>query len=1217
MALHPEDRITIREYLLGKLAGEDQRERVEERLLTDDEYFEELEIVKEELIDQYVGGALTNAERERFEQHFLTTRDRRRNLRLAQGLKEYAATATGKKRVREKPDRVRPRLSWTRAFSASPLAVAATLLVVAGLSFGAWRLFVYQSDVDKGLIALEAAYRDERPIEVRLTGLGYAPLTNARGNVQRVDINSRDRAERILQDAANNHPGPASRHALGKLYLYEQQFDKAITNLEEALKADPNNAGINNDLGAAWLERAKAERQKDEAEGGLESFGTSLKYLVRALELDSSLLEALFNRALVHEYMMLPLQAEDDWRAYLEKDSASPWANEAQRRLESLKSQKNKAALDKEQAFQDFIAAMRAGDDETAWRLLTRVRDFSGSFIENRLLDDYLDCAAKGPAVEASEKLRMLSDVGNLQVARGDDHFILDLVKFYSTATRAQRVALAGGRARMRSGHEQLREFKTVAAREFYAEAARIFEENGDKYDALYIRYPVGHSLLLDAQSLNSLSEFEAVQRGSESGGYRWLLGQALNAIANVHIGLNNYSQALEYSKRSLEILERVGDVAGIMKVNDQFGIEYLRLGNYRKALTFHWQSLLLASENYDLLASANSDSLPLWRSYITTAAPLNALGLIDAAIAFARESLRLALGAGRQLNVSRSYASLGLMYASRHNYDEALKNIQLALESGKSIPNQDMQRDAVAYSLLQLGNTHRLAGDFSKAIESYDQAIGFYEQSKFQAFSYVAHKGKFLACAAVADCPSVEQELETTLSLFEQQRQKIREMNNKYSFFDTEQSVYDLAINFAYTVKNDPEKAFDYSERCHARTLLDLRNVGEQRREARSADEMQRASPSEQVKLQEIRARMPEQAQIIQYAVLDDKLLIWFVSKTRAESFRLDITAGELSEKVTNYSRLASSPSKSDEREERRQAEELYKILIAPVESLLDKQKQVCIIPDKILSYLPFAALVAPASGKYLVENYTLIFSPSSNVFIQSSEAARRMEGARLERILSVGDPHFDARAFPTFRRLPAAGAEAKDIAAYYDLPGSDSPDIFTDREATKERVERAMEEADVIHFATHYVADEQSPMYSKLLLAKDAARDVTPGHNGGVLSAYEIYGLKFPRTRLVVLSACATAAERYYGGEGMIGLSSPFITEGVPLVVASLWPVDSDSTAKLMVSFHRHRKQDSLPTAEALSHAQTEMLNGSLKDYRRPYHWASFITVGGYAGF
>lgn len=1205
MTLHPEDRITIREYLLGHLAGEGQREKVEERFLTDDEYFEELEIVKGELIDQYVGGTLSHAERKSFEQHFLTTPDRRQSLRLAQGLKEYAAAAAEKKGAVEKSGRARPSLWWPWAFPSPPLLVATVLLIVVGLSFGAWRLFVYQSDVDKGLIALGVAYRVERPVEVRLTGLGYAPLSNTRGNDQRVDVTSRDRAERTLLDAANDHPGPASNHALGKLYLYEQQVDKAISKLEEALKGDPDNAGINNDLGAAWLERAKAEREKDEAGGGFESFAKSLKYLVRALELNPSLLEALFNRALVHEYMMLPLQAEDDWGAYLEKDSASPWADEAKRRLESLKSQKKKGALDREQSFRDFLAAMRAGDDETAWRLLIRVRDVSGSFIENRLLDDYLDSLATGRDLVAGEKLRTLSYTGNLEVEKGNDHFISDLTKFYTAATRERQVALSCGRASMRSGHEKLSQsFNTVAAREYYAEAARIFAENGDRYDALYIRYGVGHSLLLDAQSANSLAEFEAVLRGGEAGGYRWLLGQAFNAVANVHIGLNNYSQAVEYSNRSLEILGYMGDVAGMMKVNDQLGIEYLRLGDYHKALIFHRQSLLLAAET--------SDPLAPWRCYLTTAAPLNALGLTDAAIDFAKEALRLALGKRLQLNISRSYASLGLMHASRRNYDEALKNIRLALDSGRSIPTRNMQQDAVAYSLLQLGNMHRLAGDFGAAIESYDRAIGFYEQLNYQAFSYAAHKGKFLSCVAAADCPSVEQELETTLSLFEQQRQKIRETSNKFSFFDVEQSVYDLAIDFAYTAKNDPERAFDYSERCHARVLLDLRNASEQWRETRNADETRRAPPFEPAKLQEIRARMPEQTQIIQYAVLNDKLLIWFISRTRAESFRQDITAGELGEKVVNYSRLVSSSSGGDGGEERRQAEELYRVLIAPVESLLDRHKQVCVVPDKILSHLPFAALASKASGKYLVEDYALIYSPSSNAFIQSTEAASGKEGTRPERLLSVGNPHFDARAYPAFKRLPAAGAEARGIAAYYD-----SPSVITGDAATKERVGREMEAADVIHLATHSFANEQSPMYSKLLLAKDASGEAAPGDTGGALFAYEIYGLKFPRTRLVILSACATAAERYYGGEGLIGLSSPFITGGVPLVVASLWPVDSDSTAALMVGFHRHRKRDGLSTAEALRRAQAEMLNSSRTDYRQPYHWASFIVTGGHAGF
>ena len=106
-------------------------------------------------------------------------------------------------------------------------------------------------------------------------------------------------------------------------------------------------------------------------------------------------------------------------------------------------------------------------------------------------------------------------------------------------------------------------------------------------------------------------------------------------------------------------------------------------------------------------------------------------------------------------------------------------------------------------------------------------------------------------------------------------------------------------------------------------------------------------------------------------------------------------------------------------------------------------------------------------------------------------------------------------------------------------------------------------------------------------------------------------------PDARLVVLSACQSAAGRYYDGEGVIGISRPFIAKGVPLVVATLWPVDSDATAELMIAFHRNRKRAAHSTAEALALAQRAMLGGPDPRYQHPYYWAPFVTIGGYARF
>jgi CHAT domain-containing protein len=148
------------------------------------------------------------------------------------------------------------------------------------------------------------------------------------------------------------------------------------------------------------------------------------------------------------------------------------------------------------------------------------------------------------------------------------------------------------------------------------------------------------------------------------------------------------------------------------------------------------------------------------------------------------------------------------------------------------------------------------------------------------------------------------------------------------------------------------------------------------------------------------------------------------------------------------------------------------------------------------------------------------------------------------------------------------------------------------------------------------HSIVDEDSPLRSKLIFANGEHREPA-NDDDGILSAYEVHGLHLPRAHLVILSACETGVGRYYRGEGMMGLSSTFIGAGVPLVVASLWRVDSDSTGDLMIAFHRYRKTENLSSAAALQKAQQAMANGADRRYRNPYYWAGFTLVGGSATF
>jgi hypothetical protein len=78
----------IRQYLLGTLAGE-ARQRVEERLLLEEDFLEELLSGEDELIDQYLHATLSEEERDGFERHFLSTPERHQKLRFGRAFGQY------------------------------------------------------------------------------------------------------------------------------------------------------------------------------------------------------------------------------------------------------------------------------------------------------------------------------------------------------------------------------------------------------------------------------------------------------------------------------------------------------------------------------------------------------------------------------------------------------------------------------------------------------------------------------------------------------------------------------------------------------------------------------------------------------------------------------------------------------------------------------------------------------------------------------------------------------------------------------------------------------------------------------------------------------------------------------------------------------------------------------------------------------------------------
>jgi hypothetical protein len=124
MVLGNGDQTTVREYLLGHLS-DDEQEHIEQRLMVEDDLFEELEISKGELIEEYRAGELAAQEKEWFERHFLASPEGRERYTLAVALGRMEAPAE------VHPEPVRPTLLERLAsFFKQPRWAIATVIPV-------------------------------------------------------------------------------------------------------------------------------------------------------------------------------------------------------------------------------------------------------------------------------------------------------------------------------------------------------------------------------------------------------------------------------------------------------------------------------------------------------------------------------------------------------------------------------------------------------------------------------------------------------------------------------------------------------------------------------------------------------------------------------------------------------------------------------------------------------------------------------------------------------------------------------------------------------------------------------------------------------------------------------------------------------------------------------------------------------------------------------
>ncbi len=1182
----------IRDYLLGTLLDEAQMRQIEEKMLLDDKFADTVSIAEDQLIEDFLDGSLKHDQRKKFVDFFLSTPRRRQQLRLTKNFRRYSANAP-------KPEKADLWSRFRSVFSSPiPASAGAAFLVLIGLF--AWIGFFHRSDTQMVTQLLDRAYKNERPFESRVSNLAYAPYSVTRGEkTPPADQRDLDAAESISAASAARGDTAASLQNAGRVYLVKGNIDQAILQFEKARDLAPENAEIFNDLGAALLEKSKTVQKSDSGQS-LELKSKALEDLSRAVELAPGLLAARFNKALCLQRLSMNAEAKNAWEEYIKLDPASPWTEEAKRNLNLLSNERQSRSP--REILRDFLAAREKKDDDTAYQIVGRNREMiSGKLIPQQLAFLFLT----GPETERQTYLSALKYLGQIEKERSGDTYVSEIAQYYEGSTPEKTEILRQAYRSLNEGYDRCLKGDWKALDDFN-EAQMKFDRAGDTWEARLCDYWRGYVLFQLGRIGESTQVLTQLAEIAQAKDHKWLTAQAFSWLAINSVSLEDYSKALDHNRKALIFAEEVSDLYLIEKVSSQTAKVYQQLGDLSRAAVYLYKALEAASQ-------PDASNRQRFRDYDAAANIFFAMKSYHTALAYMKESIELAIITKEDTFFYMAYTGMAAIYGNQGNYKEAYDAFDKSLEIAARFPGESSKQKTLAYCKLQLAHVQRQEGNCTAALKNYGEAASYFDSGEYQAYSYDAHKGKQLCYYQNKDEDAFQAELPIIVSLFNGYRKKIIEEQNRNLFFNKEQSVYDVAISHEFD-QADYVSAFDRSEESRARTLLDLRRTSTASSEKeQDGGPLPAAGTATPLKLEEIRARMPENAQLVQYSVLADKTLIWVITKDSFEVVKTDVSSSELYNMTVAYLELVTRANFSEVEKRKEIAGKLYEKLIEPIENKLDPGKKICIIPDKILFRLPFSTLISPANGSYFIAKYTFFVSPSATIFLISSDKARELGQNPEERLLSIGNPIFDKEGhseLSSLEDLSEAEKEARDIAGLY---GGNNI-VLTGNGATKNAVEKYLDGANVIHFAGHYLVNEAQPLLSGLVLAENKG---SSDLKDSLLANHEIIHGKFLNAKLIVLSACQSGVEKFYNGEGMIGSSRAFLATGVPLVVASQWKVDSSATAELMTRFHRYRTQNGSSTVDALRRAQLDMLDSQNALYSDPYYWAAFEAIGGYAEF
>lgn len=345
---------------------------------------------------------------------------------------------------------------------------------------------------------------------------------------------------------------------------------------------------------------------------------------------------------------------------------------------------------------------------------------------------------------------------------------------------------------------------------------------------------------------------------------------------------------------------------------------------------------------------------------------------------------------------------------------------------------------------------------------------------------------------------------------------------------------------------------------------------------------------------IQAFRSALPQYA-IVEYFAGEEEIDVFAQSPDGKAVWKTIPQADSLSAETYGFlSMLHSRTALQSPGPFREAAFRLYEQVLQPVLAALEKEpRNLLIVPDAWLAFLPFEALydrsapdAAWGQAPFLLRRYGIHYAFSLAVL----DSQRKLQPAA-SRNLAQFAPRFQDGQRNLAPLLNGAG----------EAPASRlcKSDLFTDEQASLDKLQRTAGDYAILHLSTHASVDTGGLIPRVELFDRPAYLP-------------DVYALSL-QADLVVLSACQSALGQFRGGEGVMSLSRAFAYAGGKGLVAGLWTINEGATAGLL-----RRMYDGLLAGAAkpaaLQQAKLQYLDDPAVPAfeKSPYYWAGLVYTG-----